>query len=151
MYRDNQALFETTIERNPGCWMAYNNLGLILLQQHRAPEAKIPLERALALKPDYAEAHNNLGAVLDVLGQHAAATGHYQRATQLKPDYTEAWINLAIDYFLTARSAEGLPAAQKALELARSQGRPGLAQRIEPWLAIAQPLPAGSPAQETGN
>src|ERR1035437_3978767 len=84
MYRDNQVLFQTTIERNAGCWIAYNNLGLMLLQAGRAPEAKTRLERALALKPDDAEAHNNLGAALDVLGQHSAATEHYERATQLK-------------------------------------------------------------------
>ena len=138
MYRDNQVLFETTIERNPDCWIAHNNLGLMLMQAGRAPEAKARLERALALKPEDAEAHNNLGAVLDVPGQHAAATKHYERATLLKPDYTEAWINLAIDYFLTGHSADGMPAAQKALALARAQGRPSLAQRIEPWLAMSQ-------------
>ena len=149
MYRDNQVLFETTIERNPDCWIAHNNLGLMLMQAGRAPEAKARLERALALKPEDAEAHNNLGAVLDVLGQHAAATKHYERATLLKPDYTEAWINLAIDYFLTGHSADGMPAAQKALALARAQGRPSLAQRIEPWLAMSQ-QPGESPPATGG-
>jgi tetratricopeptide (TPR) repeat protein len=149
MYRDNQVLFQTTIERNAGCWIAYNNLGLMLLQAGRAPEAKTRLERALALKPDDAEAHNNLGAALDVLGQHSAATEHYERATQLKPAYAEAWVNLATDYFLTARPADGLPAAQKALTLARSQGRPSLVERIEPWLAIYQ-QPGSSPPAARG-
>lgn len=151
MYRDNQMLFQTTLERNPGCWIAHNNLGLILLQAGRAPEARIRLERALALKPDYAEAHNNLGAVLDLLGQRSTATDHYQKATQLKPDYTEAWANLATDYFLTGHPADGVPAVQKALELARSQGRPGLVQQMEQWLTIYPQPGSGPPAAGTGN
>lgn len=151
MYHDNQMLFQTTLERNPSCWIAHNNLGLILLQAGRAPEARIRLERALALKPDYAEAHNNLGAVLDLLGQRSTATDHYQKATQLKPDYTEAWANLATDYFLTGHPADGVPAVQKALELARSQSRPGLVQQMEQWLTIYPQPGSGPPAAGTGN
>jgi hypothetical protein len=39
MYEDVETLWRTTIARNPGCWMAYNNLGLILAQTGRTVEA----------------------------------------------------------------------------------------------------------------
>src|SRR5437867_2370744 len=39
-YRDAEMLYQTTIQRNPNCWMCYNNLGVIRLSQNRFPEAK---------------------------------------------------------------------------------------------------------------
>jgi tetratricopeptide (TPR) repeat protein len=151
LYRDNQTLFQATLDRNPNCWIAQNNLSLVLLAAGQAPEAKVRLEQALALKPDYAEAHNNLGAALDLLGQRSAAIDHYRRATQLKPDYTEAWINLAIDCFLTSRpQADALAVAQKALDLARSRGQKAFARRMEEWIMMAQPQTVSPPGQRLG-
>ena len=47
-------------------------------------------EKALAIKPDYAEAHNNLGATLQELGQLDEAVKSYEQALTIKPDYAEA-------------------------------------------------------------
>jgi tetratricopeptide (TPR) repeat protein len=60
MYADNEKLWSTTIARNPGCWMAYNNLGVALEQTGRTPEAIALYEEALKLKPDFPEARKNL-------------------------------------------------------------------------------------------
>jgi protein O-mannosyl-transferase len=136
VYQDNETLFQATLERNPGCWIAGNNLGLVLLATGRTVEAKARLEAALALKPEYADAHNNLGAALELLGQRPAALEHYRRATELNPDYTEAWANLAVACFLASRPIDGLPAARKAVALARAKGQPALARKVEPWLEI---------------
>ena len=42
-------------------------------------------QRALALKPDFAEAHNNLGNALQEQGKADEAVAHYRRALALKP------------------------------------------------------------------
>ena len=39
MYADLEYLYETTIERNPDCWMAYNNLGAALQRARRTRQS----------------------------------------------------------------------------------------------------------------
>ena len=47
-------------------------------------------EKALILKPDYAEAHNNLGNVLKEFDQLDRAIKCYMRAVAINPDFSEA-------------------------------------------------------------
>ena len=61
MYADIETLYRTTIDRNPDCWMAHNNLGNALADRGQVDEAIAHYQKALEIKPDYAEAHNNLG------------------------------------------------------------------------------------------
>jgi tetratricopeptide (TPR) repeat protein len=59
-------------------------------------EEAIPhFQRALAIKPDYAEAHYNLGNALLQQGHVEEAIAHYQKALEIKSDYIEAQNNLA--------------------------------------------------------
>ena len=51
-------------------------------------------EKALDIKPDYAEAHNNLAITLQGLDQLDAAVERYKKALAIKPDYAEAHYNL---------------------------------------------------------
>ena len=44
-------------------------------------------DKAIALRPDYAEAYNNRGSALLALKQYQAALENYDKAIQLKPDY----------------------------------------------------------------
>ena len=50
-------------------------------------------QKAVAVKPDYAEAHNNLGVTLKNLDQLEAAVESYEKALALKPDYADAYAN----------------------------------------------------------
>src|SRR5207249_9851958 len=51
MYRDSETLYTTTFQRNPNCWMCYNNLGFVLFGQGRISEASTFYARALQIKP----------------------------------------------------------------------------------------------------
>ena len=63
MFRDGQTLYRATIALNPGCWLAHNNLGVLLANlSGRLPEAISELEAALRIKPEDAKTHNNLGS-----------------------------------------------------------------------------------------
>ena len=94
MYADEETLWRTTIEQNPGCWMAYNNLGNALFQTGQGSEAMAQFEQALRIKSDYAEAHNNLGNALLQNGQGSEAMAQFEQALRINPDYAEAHNNL---------------------------------------------------------
>jgi predicted TPR repeat methyltransferase len=60
-------------------------------------------EKALSIKPNYAEAHYNLGFTLQRLGQLDAAVRSYTKVVTIKPEYAEAHNNkiLSVIYFFT--------------------------------------------------
>jgi Flp pilus assembly protein TadD len=105
-----------------------------LFQSGRTQEAIDHYQIALELKPDYFEVHNNLGAALIKAGRPQEAIKHYKQGLQLKPNDTSMYINLAVTYASVKQSSEAIAAAQKAIELARSQGQTELARQDEDWL-----------------
>ena len=96
MYSDRETLYRTTIDRNPDCWLAHNNLGLALAGRGQFDEAIAQCEKALEIKPDYADAHNNLGLVLADGGQVDEAIAHYLKALEIKPDFAAVHYNLGL-------------------------------------------------------
>ena len=86
MYANNETLWRTTLARNPNCWMAHYNLGLILAAQGKLDEAIQHNERTLQLKPDYAPALNNLGVTLVTQGKLDEAAACFHMAMQKHPD-----------------------------------------------------------------
>ena len=49
MYADIESLWRTTIARNPDCWMAHNNLGIVLLQKGEIDEAIAQYQKTLQM------------------------------------------------------------------------------------------------------
>ena len=96
MYASPEILWRTTIARNPNCWMAHNNLGLILAKQGNLDEAIQHYERAIQLKPDYAIALNDMGAILVRKGQPKEAIPYLQKALKISPDDPDTRHNLAL-------------------------------------------------------
>jgi tetratricopeptide (TPR) repeat protein len=123
MYRDPETLYRETIDRNPLCWMAYNNLGNVLAQfPGRSGDALQDYEAAVRIKPGYAEAHYNLANLLfqDDLPN---AIAHYQAALQAKPDFAAARANLGTALArVPGRLPEAIAEYRAAIRL-----KPGLA------------------------
>jgi tetratricopeptide (TPR) repeat protein len=117
MYRDLPTLYRTTLERNPGCWLAHHNLGALLAQQGKLPEAIGHYEAALQLKPDFAEAENNLGNALARLGRGPEAVAHYKRALHLAPDDATTLDNLGTLLTHLGKSQEAILCFEQALRL----------------------------------
>jgi tetratricopeptide (TPR) repeat protein len=97
LYRDSQTLYTATIERNPGCWLAHNNLANDLAAiPGRMPEALAHYEEALRINPSYAKAHNNLAnALAGISGRMPEALDQYEEALRIDPNFAEAHNNLA--------------------------------------------------------
>ena len=115
MYVDIEMLYQTTIEKNPNCWLAYNNLGLILDKMGQTQEAIDHFRQTLAIKPDYAMAQNNWGVVLVKTGRMQEAIEHYKLALQLDHDYATAYNNLGVVLDKTGRTQEAIDHYKHAL------------------------------------
>ncbi len=117
MYRDLPTLYRATIARNPDCWMAYGNLGTLLLADGQSAEAFADLSRAVELNPDFPEGQFNLGNALRAQGRLAEAIVHYRVALRLKPAYPEAEDNLGTALFSLGRPTEAIAHYRAALAL----------------------------------
>ena len=68
-YRSELSIWEDTVAKAPGNERAENNLGNTLNGCRRTDEAIAHYQKALELKPDFADAHYNLGLALVNRGQ----------------------------------------------------------------------------------
>jgi len=117
MYADIEALWRTTIARNPGCWMAHNNLGIVLSQKGEIDEAIAHYRKTLEMSPDFAEADYNLGNALLQKGEIDAAILHCQRAVRIQPNDPEAQVALGNALFKKGLIDESIVHYQKALAI----------------------------------
>ncbi len=93
-YANAEILYLTTVARNPGCWMAHNNLGGLYLEQNRLNEAIEHIEAVLRFKTNDAGVYNNLGTAFFRQGKPEAALAQFQQAVRVEPDFAEARLNL---------------------------------------------------------
>jgi tetratricopeptide (TPR) repeat protein len=114
---DGETLWRTTINKNPDCAMAYNNLGLLLQQRGQLDEALADFQKAVALQPDLAEAWTCLGHALFQKGQSAEAIVSLRKALEIRPDYVVGHNNLGCALFEMGMLDEAIIQFQKAVEL----------------------------------
>ena len=94
MYRDLETLWATTIRRNPGCWMAVNNLGMVHARRGDMGRALIYFRESIRLNPDYPNALANAGALELGAGRPAEALALCRRAVAADPKFPDALNNL---------------------------------------------------------
>ncbi|MBB5033879.1 tetratricopeptide repeat protein [Prosthecobacter vanneervenii] len=123
-YRSMETLWRSTLEKNPGCWMAWNNLGNLILQQGKIDESISFFSKALELRPHYAEAHNNLGEALLRKGLFAdyqkeldRVIAEFQSAVDLEPWNAAGYYNLGSALLQAGKFDESISRFEKALSL----------------------------------
>jgi len=117
LYRDNFSLYRATLERNPGCWMARNNLGRIYASQGLIAQGIAQYREALRLKPDFAEAHLNLGDAFAATGRRDEAIGEFQAALRINPRFAVARNDLGKAFADAGRLPEAIDQLGQALQL----------------------------------
>jgi tetratricopeptide (TPR) repeat protein len=123
MYADLETLWRTTIDRNPDCWLAQNDLGALLYEKGQVDQAIIRFRSSLAIKPDNAEAQNNLGTALDKKGQLDEAIIRFRKAVVFRPAFAEAHRNLGNTLLRQGKVDQAIQEFQKAVAI-----RPDFAQ-----------------------
>jgi len=138
-YRDIRTLYETTLARNPGCWLVQSNLALVLTDAGDPEDAIAHGREAIRLKPDLPEAHYNLGRALARAGQPAAAIAQYEAALILRANYPEARYNWGNALRTLGRLPEAIDQYGRALAL--KPDLPGARGNRASLLALSGRLP----------
>ncbi len=134
LYSGPIELYSTVLQQNPECSMAHYNLGNALFRSNQPQQAMLQYQSALRLDPNYSEAHANMGAALVGLGRPGEAINHYQQALAINPTNVDAVANMALAFAALHRSEDAIATAARAVEMARSQDEPLLADKVEAWL-----------------
>jgi protein O-mannosyl-transferase len=117
MYADIEALWRTTLARNPACWMAHNNLGIVLSQKGEIDEAIAHYRTTLQMRPDFSDADYNLGNALLQKGEIDEALLHCQKAVMVQPLDPDAQVALGNALFQKGLVDDAIVHYEKALAL----------------------------------
>src|SRR5262245_39265647 len=116
-YADIETLWHTTLARNPECWMAHTNLGLVLLQQGKIDDGIAHYRSALQMQPDSWDAEYNLGTALLEKDLVDEAMLHCERAVGMRPTDPDAQVSLGNALVQKGRIDEAIAHYQKAITL----------------------------------
>jgi Flp pilus assembly protein TadD len=114
-YTDIETLWRTTLARNPECWMAHTNLGLVFLQQGKIDDGIAQYRSALQMQPDSWDAEYNLGTALLGKGQVDEAILHCEKAVRMRPTDPDAQVSLGNALFQNGRIDEAIAHYQQAV------------------------------------
>jgi Flp pilus assembly protein TadD len=92
-------------------------LGATLKELGRLEDAEASYNKAIAIKPEFAEAHNNLGNLLQELGRLEDAEASYNKAIGIKPEYAEAHSNLGATLKELGRLEDAEASCKKAIAI----------------------------------
>jgi len=92
-------------------------LGDILAQQGRLPEAIVQYRRYLELDPEYFSGHLNLGVALTQAGRSEEAVTHLRRALEIGPDVVEGYVSVARLLIVNGKIDEARVALERAVAL----------------------------------
>ncbi|HEY7509297.1 MAG TPA: tetratricopeptide repeat protein [Vicinamibacteria bacterium] len=103
-----EASMRRRLEKYPGDFVAHLNLGAVLEQSGRWPEAARHYEAALRQRPRSAPLLNNLGALRQAMGDPDEARRLFREAVHAQPDHASARYNLGNALAAAGRFEEAL-------------------------------------------
>ncbi len=116
-YEGLETLWRDTIARNPGCWMAQHNLGMVYEARGEVDRAIAQYRKAVEIRPDLESSHFNLATMLARAGDLDGARRSFEEALRIRPDYAEASNNLGNVLMLQDEVAAAMDCYRKAIAL----------------------------------
>ena len=129
-YRDEITLWRHTIEKNPNCWMAMNDLGQLLLLRGNIAEASYWINKSLEINYSHSEALNNMGLVCFHQRKYDEALSYLNDAIKLDPSASFAFFNRGRAHFKLGHLSDALNDLDHAVELSPRFG-PAYIRRAE--------------------
>ncbi len=85
VFNNKWSLWNDTLAKNPTCWMAHNNLGLLYMERRLLEEAKNHFGEALRINPNSLEARYNRGAIFEEQGRFDEANQELEKVLEVNP------------------------------------------------------------------
>jgi protein O-mannosyl-transferase len=117
LYGSPRAIYQATLDGNPECWLALNNLGKIEADDGNIDLAEADFRKALAIYPDSSNDHYNLAVQLAAKGRTDEAFAHYHEAVRLGPETVGLYNNLGQLESRTGKHQEALADYRRALKI----------------------------------
>lgn len=108
IYKDEQTLWQDTLNKNPDAGIAYNNLGIILAAEGEDDKAIKAFEEAAQKNPHFAIVHSNLGVAYMRKGRYDEAVAELIKAVGVNPPPALAYFNLGVAYGCKGRYEEAI-------------------------------------------
>lgn len=122
---DRETIWKDVIAKNPSCWIAHNNLGLMLLLQGRLDEAETHLvaaEKHAVFDRDIARTQQNLGELAVERSQFETAIVHLERSIETVPTRSRPYVFAGIALAQLGRQHEAAASFARAIELDPANG-----------------------------
>jgi tetratricopeptide (TPR) repeat protein len=136
--------YRKLLELQPDNIEVHNIVGTVLVQQGRAKEGMEEWEKVLTIQPDNGNAMSNLAWIFATSPDESLRDG--AKAVQLAEQAMRIsggripilFRTLAAAYAESSRFSEAIQTAQRGIDLADSQGNPGLATELQGNIALYQ-------------
>ena len=117
LYSDSGTFWRAVLAADSRSWLAYNNLGAVLLERGQTDEAIEHFRAALKIRPVHAMGHYNLGGALRQKGRTDEAIEHFRAALEIQPVYAMARYNLGEALREKGQVDEAMDQFRAALEI----------------------------------
>ena len=115
--RQAERAYRKILKKNPHFMNAYQNLGMLLVEDNRQADGIRVMERGLEMDPRHSGLLSLLSNVFQQMGQMEAAKKHAQAMVTYHPEKAEAYYNLALYHQQSEESDQAMKLLDKAIEL----------------------------------
>ncbi|HLF18465.1 MAG TPA: tetratricopeptide repeat protein [Candidatus Omnitrophota bacterium] len=116
IWQNSGCLWSNVIRFFPNAYLAYNNMGVYLEEQHRFDEAMVYFMKMIEVQPDLADGYFKLANILALKFDRTGSIRYYSKAIEHNPQHFEAYNNRANQYLMSGMYDLALKDYTKALE-----------------------------------